>query len=101
MHGRVDGRERRGRHPHGEGSRPGAHDRDHSLRLWYALSKQDVQPGIPEGEGTADAALAFGIEDAGHGAVSTMSNPLVSTAWLAEHIEAPDIRIADASWYLP
>jgi thiosulfate/3-mercaptopyruvate sulfurtransferase len=27
--------------------------------------------------------------------------PLVSTDWLAEHIDAPDIRIADASWYLP
>ncbi len=30
-----------------------------------------------------------------------MSNPLVSTEWLAEHLDAPDIRIADASWYLP
>jgi thiosulfate/3-mercaptopyruvate sulfurtransferase len=29
------------------------------------------------------------------------STPLVSTDWLAEHIDAPDIRIADASWYLP
>jgi thiosulfate/3-mercaptopyruvate sulfurtransferase len=28
-------------------------------------------------------------------------NPLVTTDWLAEHINAPDIRIADASWYLP
>jgi thiosulfate/3-mercaptopyruvate sulfurtransferase len=27
--------------------------------------------------------------------------PLVSTDWLAEHIDAPDVRIADASWYLP
>jgi thiosulfate/3-mercaptopyruvate sulfurtransferase len=27
--------------------------------------------------------------------------PLVSTEWLAEHLAAPDIRIADASWYLP
>jgi thiosulfate/3-mercaptopyruvate sulfurtransferase len=27
--------------------------------------------------------------------------PLVSTEWLAEHLNAPDIRIADASWYLP
>ena len=27
--------------------------------------------------------------------------PLVSTEWLAEHLDAPDIRIADASWYLP
>jgi len=30
-----------------------------------------------------------------------MTVPLVSTQWLAEHIDAPDIRIADASWYLP
>ena len=27
--------------------------------------------------------------------------PVVSTDWLAQHIDAPDIRIADASWYLP
>ena len=26
---------------------------------------------------------------------------LVSTAWLAERLSAPDIRIVDASWYLP
>jgi thiosulfate/3-mercaptopyruvate sulfurtransferase len=32
-----------------------------------------------------------------------MSNTphLVSTEWLAERIDAPDIRVADASWYLP
>ncbi len=29
------------------------------------------------------------------------SSPLVSTDWLAEHLGAPDVRIADASWYLP
>lgn len=28
-------------------------------------------------------------------------SPLVSTDWLAEHLGAPDIRVADASWYLP
>lgn len=28
-------------------------------------------------------------------------SPLVSTEWLAEHLNAPDVRIADASWYLP
>ncbi|HXL99930.1 MAG TPA: rhodanese-like domain-containing protein, partial [Rhizomicrobium sp.] len=28
-------------------------------------------------------------------------NPLVSTDWLAAHLSAPDIRVADASWYLP
>jgi thiosulfate/3-mercaptopyruvate sulfurtransferase len=29
------------------------------------------------------------------------SSPLISTEWLAEHLTAPDVRIADASWYLP
>ncbi len=28
-------------------------------------------------------------------------SPLVSTQWLADRLTAPDIRIADASWYLP
>ena len=26
---------------------------------------------------------------------------LVSTGWLARHLDDPDIRILDASWYLP
>ncbi len=26
---------------------------------------------------------------------------LVSTAWLADHLTAPDVRVLDASWYLP
>ncbi len=30
-----------------------------------------------------------------------MTFPLVSTEWLAEHLDAPDVRVADASWYLP
>jgi thiosulfate/3-mercaptopyruvate sulfurtransferase len=30
-----------------------------------------------------------------------MSTPLVSTDWLAGHLAAPDVRVADASWYLP
>jgi thiosulfate/3-mercaptopyruvate sulfurtransferase len=29
------------------------------------------------------------------------NDPLVSTAWLAERLDAPDIKIVDASWYLP
>jgi thiosulfate/3-mercaptopyruvate sulfurtransferase len=28
-------------------------------------------------------------------------SPLVSTEWLAAHLDAPDVRIVDASWYLP
>lgn len=31
----------------------------------------------------------------------TIASPLVSTDWLAQHLQAPDVRIADASWYLP
>lgn len=27
--------------------------------------------------------------------------PLVTTEWLATHLDAPDVRIVDASWYLP
>jgi thiosulfate/3-mercaptopyruvate sulfurtransferase len=30
-----------------------------------------------------------------------MPNPLVSTEWLAERLDAPDIVIVDGSWYLP
>lgn len=29
------------------------------------------------------------------------SSALVSTDWLARHLEAPDVTIVDASWYLP
>ena len=31
----------------------------------------------------------------------SVDSPLVSTDWLASRINAPDVRIADASWYLP
>lgn len=30
-----------------------------------------------------------------------MTDPLVSTAWLADHLGAPDVRVVDASWYFP
>ncbi len=30
-----------------------------------------------------------------------LKDPLVSTAWLADHLGAPDVRIIDASWFLP
>ena len=29
------------------------------------------------------------------------ADPLVSTEWLATHLSEPNIRVADASWYLP
>jgi thiosulfate/3-mercaptopyruvate sulfurtransferase len=28
-------------------------------------------------------------------------DPLVSTEWLAEHLDAPDVKVADATWFLP
>ncbi|WP_342642593.1 3-mercaptopyruvate sulfurtransferase [Rhodoligotrophos ferricapiens] len=33
--------------------------------------------------------------------MSDRSEDLVSTAWLAEHLTAPDVIVMDASWYLP
>lgn len=33
--------------------------------------------------------------------MATSAPPIVTTDWLAEHLEAPDIRIVDGSWYLP
>lgn len=34
---------------------------------------------------------------------ATLDNPqlLVSTKWLADHLKSPDLRLLDASWYLP
>ena len=29
------------------------------------------------------------------------SEALVSTEWLADHLQAPDVRVVDATWYLP
>jgi thiosulfate/3-mercaptopyruvate sulfurtransferase len=28
-------------------------------------------------------------------------NPLIDTAWLAAHLDAPDVKVADATWFLP
>ena len=30
-----------------------------------------------------------------------IADPLVTTAWLADHLTAPDVRIVDASWFMP
>jgi thiosulfate/3-mercaptopyruvate sulfurtransferase len=30
-----------------------------------------------------------------------MSDPLVSTVWLAEHLTDPDVQVVDATWYMP
>lgn len=29
------------------------------------------------------------------------ASPLVTTKWLADHLDAPDVRIVDASWHMP
>jgi thiosulfate/3-mercaptopyruvate sulfurtransferase len=31
----------------------------------------------------------------------SLPSPIVSTAWLAAHLHEPNVRVADASWYLP
>jgi thiosulfate/3-mercaptopyruvate sulfurtransferase len=31
----------------------------------------------------------------------TAVEPIVSTEWLAQHLGAPDVRVVDATWYLP
>lgn len=33
--------------------------------------------------------------------MKTEPDPLVSTEWLAEHLEDADLRVVDATWYLP
>jgi thiosulfate/3-mercaptopyruvate sulfurtransferase len=30
-----------------------------------------------------------------------VTDPVVSTAWLAEHLHDPDVQVVDASWFLP
>ena len=37
----------------------------------------------------------------GDGNGGRMPNPLVSTEWLAERLDAPDVVVVDGSWYLP
>lgn len=32
---------------------------------------------------------------------SAETSPVVSTDWLADHLDSPDLRILDGSWYLP
>lgn len=33
--------------------------------------------------------------------MSERTDPIVSCAWLAERLEAPDVRVLDATWFLP
>ena len=40
-------------------------------------------------------------EDDGSGQISGMTDPFVSTAWLADHLADPGLVVVDGSWYLP
>jgi len=31
----------------------------------------------------------------------TLADPLVDTTWLAAHLHAPDVRVVDATWFMP
>ena len=35
------------------------------------------------------------------GQISAMTDPFVSTAWLADHLADPDLVVVDGSWYMP
>src|ERR1700744_5963433 len=103
MHGRLDGDQCRRCHPHGQGDGSRPHDRHDPLRLRNPLSEQIVQSSVPAFQGFASAGMAGCNKTTDQGAVRQMTTPfpLVSTEWLASRINAPDVRVADASWYLP
>ena len=42
-----------------------------------------------------------GFHDQRFPMTATDSSTIVSTAWLADHLSAPDLRVLDASWHLP
>jgi cysteine synthase A len=58
-------------------------------RLRPALPVEAVQSGVLEGTGPADARL------------DGMSDPLVTTQWLAGHLTDPNAQVVDATWYMP
>ena len=58
VHGRLNGHQRRRRHPARQGTRAGPHHRHHPLRLRHTLSVEAVQSGVPAGKGAAGAVLA-------------------------------------------
>src|SRR6202012_2992809 len=80
----------RRRHPPGQGPRPGQDHRHGALRLWSALSVEDLQPGFPEGTRASHARLD-GMSD----------DPLVSTAWLAQRLGSNLVSVVDATWFMP
>ena len=102
IRGPVPRRQQRHQHrrrgPPGRRDGAGPHHRHRAVRLRQPVPEQDVQPGLPARKGPARAAMAGGIESR-----MTYANPsaLVSTQWLADHLDAPDVRVVDASWYLP
>ena len=83
--------------PRRQGAGPGPHDRDRALRLRHPLPVQALQPGLPAREGPALPPMA-GVREP---MADNASDPLVSTSWLAQHLDSPDIRVVDTTWYLP
>src|SRR5262249_4739267 len=76
MHGRVDRHQHRGRDPAGQGHGAGPYHRDHSRRLWRALSIEAVQPAIPASEGSSRAGMA----GAAHERESTLRTRTISVS---------------------
>lgn len=43
----------------------------------------------------------WGGQRTGAGAMAAPSSPLVSVEWLKENLKQPDVRVLDATWFLP
>src|SRR5262249_7236830 len=95
---RLDRHQRgRGRAP-GQRARPRQDDRHDPRRLRQPLSKQAVQPRLPALQEPPGADMARPLTGTPGYA---RPEALVQTSWLAERLDAPDIRVVDGSWYLP
>ena len=79
----------------------GPHHRDHPVRLRHPLPEQAVQPRVPAREGPAGPVLAGLSRRLTHASERPMPDALVSTDWLQTHLDAPDVRVVDATWFLP
>src|SRR5205085_5722882 len=87
---RLHGHQRGRRDPDGPGHGPGAHHRHRAVRPRPALPVEDLQSRLPQGARPSRPALD-----------PRMTDPLVTTAWLAERLQDPDVQVVDATWYMP
>src|SRR5262245_5884720 len=94
MHGRVDRHQHRGRDPAGQGHGAGPYHRDHSRRLWRALSIEAVQPAIPASEGSSRAGMA----GAAHERESTLRTGLISVIRLRRRVMLTDCLFRENSY---